>query len=87
MHPPKVISVIIQLSNIVIAYPQLITWKSLIFELEKSHLQSPLSPATIDLRAILVQTDKLWLKIESIIDLGRRGETVLREGLIRLSKI
>lgn len=87
MHPPKVISVIVQISNILISYPQQLSWKSLIFELERSHLQSPLSPATIDMRAILVQIDKLWVKLEYIIELGRRGEAVLREGLIRVSKI
>jgi hypothetical protein len=87
MNPPKVVSVIVQLSNLIIAHPQLINWKSLIFEQERSHLQTPLSPATIDLKAILVQVDKLWLKIESIIDLSRRGEAVLREGLIRISKL
>lgn len=87
MNPQKTVSIVIQLSNMLLVYPQLLSWKSLIFEHERSHHQTPLSPATIDLRTLLVQVDKLWLKIEAVIDLGRRGETVLREGLIRLSKV
>jgi hypothetical protein len=87
MNPQKVVSVIIQLSHVVLAHPHLITWKSLLFDHERPHHQTPLSPATVDLRALLVQVDKLWLKIEEVVDLGRRGEAVLREGLIRLSKV
>lgn len=87
MNPQKAVSVVMQLSHILLAHPQLLTWKSLLFDHERPHHQTPLSPATIDLRTLLVQVDKLLLKIEAIIDLGRRGEAVLREGLIRLSKV
>jgi hypothetical protein len=73
MNPQKTVSIIIQLSNILLAHPQLLTWKSLIFENERATHQTPLSPATIDLRTLLVQVDKLWAKIEAVIDLSRRG--------------
>jgi hypothetical protein len=87
MNPQKTVSVIIQLSNVLLAHPQLLSWKSLLFDSERATHQTPLSPATIDLRTLLVQVDKLWAKIEAVIDLGRRGENVLREGLIRISKV
>jgi hypothetical protein len=39
------------------------------------------------MRSNLIQVDKLWSRLELIIDLARKGEAVFREGLIRLSKI
>lgn len=87
MNPQKTVSIIIQLNNILLACPQLLSWKSLLFDNERAAHQTPLSPATIDLRTLLVQVDKLWAKIEAVVDLSRRGENVLREGLIRISKL
>lgn len=63
MDSAKVASVIIQISNILITYPHLLSWKTLILEQERSNSQAPLSPATFDFRTVLVRVDKLMVKL------------------------
>jgi hypothetical protein len=55
MDTPKATAVVVQLSDILIAYPHLITWKTLIVEQDKPVSKSPLSPASLDLRAVMLR--------------------------------
>lgn len=86
MDPPKVISVMLQLSNAIITYSQMLSWKQLL-EQDRHHSQIPLSPATTDLKNALIRVDKLWARIEWVIELSRKGEVALREGLIKMSSV
>lgn len=86
MDPFRVMSVMVQLSNAIITHPQFLSWKHLI-EQERHHSQVPLSPATIDLKNSLIRVDKLLPRIEWAVELSRRGDAVLREGLIKLSGV
>ena len=63
MDASKAINVIIQLSNILIAYPHLLTWKTFIIDEERPNNQTPHSPATVDMRTALISIDRLWIKI------------------------
>ena len=64
MDASKTINVIIQLSNILIVYPHLLTWKTLLIDhQERPNMQTPLSPATFDMKTSLILVDRLWPKI------------------------
>jgi hypothetical protein len=85
MDANKVVSVLTQLSNVVVSFPGVVSWRGLL-EQEKVN-EVPQSPATLDLKHLLLRVDKLMVRIEVVVDLGRRGEGCLREGLLRLGKV
>jgi hypothetical protein len=86
MDANKVVSVLTQLSNVVVSFPGVVSWRGLLLEQEKVN-EVPQSPATLDLKHLLLRVDKLMVRIEVVVDLGRRGEGCLREGLLRLGKV
>ena len=86
MDPFRVMSVMVQLSDAIVQYPALLSWRQLIQQ-ERHQPHQPLSPATQDLKNSLVRVDKLWPRIEWVVELSRRGEAILKEGLTRLSSI
>lgn len=87
MDPNKATSLITKLSDIMVAFPHLITWKTLLLEQEISEYKNPYSPASVDLKTVILKVDKIWPRIETILELAKRGESVLHEGMIRISKI
>ena len=87
MEPGKATAVIIRLSDIVVLYPNIITWKTLIMDPDMHESKNPQSPASFDMRNTLLKVDKLWLRIESILELSKKGESVLHEGTIRIGKL
>lgn len=86
MDPARAAIVLTHLSHIILTHPHLLSWKTLIIEQTRLLSQTPLSPATLDLRALLLRVDKLWPKLEAVLELGSHEQS-LREGLIRLGQI
>lgn len=87
MDISKATAVVVQLSDILLAYPHLLSWKLLLLEQDRPIAKSPLSPASLDLRNVVLHVEKLWVRVEAVVELGRRGEGVLHEGLVRLGKL
>ena len=87
MEPNKAAHIIVRLSDIIISYPNIISWKTIILDPDMHESKNPQSPASIDMRSALIKVDKLWLRIESILELSKRGESVLHEGTIRIGKL
>jgi hypothetical protein len=87
MDPAKATAIIIRLSDLMINYPQILNWKTLILDPDMHEAKNPQSPASLDMRAVLLKVDKLWLRIESVLELSKRGESVLLEGTIRIGKL
>ena len=73
METAKATAIIVRLSDIIITYPNIISWKTIILDPDMHESKNPQSPASLDMRNALIKVDKLWLRIESILELSKRG--------------
>lgn len=55
MDPTKATAIVMRLSDIIISYPHLLTWKTLILEQEVPESKNPHSPPSMDLRTIIMK--------------------------------
>lgn len=63
MDPNKATNIIVRLSDIILSYPNIVSWKTLILDPDMHESKNPQSPASIDMRSALIKVDKLWLRI------------------------
>jgi len=63
MDPNKAANIIVRLSDIIISYPNIVSWKTIILDPDMHESKNPQSPASIDMRSAVLKVDKLWLRI------------------------
>lgn len=63
MDPPRATAIIVRLSDIMLLYPNVINWKTIVLDPDMHEAKNPQSPASLDMKNALLRVDKMWLRI------------------------